>query len=176
MSITLKPDGPTEARDAAKPAAALTRGLPFMLLMALAVGGVAGVGAWGFRVLIGLVHNVLFLRQFDFNYNANVFTPASPWGLGVILVPVVGALVVAWLVKNFAPEAKGHGVPEVMDAIHFNQGRIRPQVALIKSLASAVSIGSGSSVGREGPIYRSAPLLARRWARCFRCEPGTGWR
>ena len=78
----------------------------------------------------------------------------SPWGVGVVLVPVVGALVVAWLVKNFAPEAKGHGVPEVMDAIYYNQGRIRPRVAVIKSLASAVSIGSGGSVGREGPIVQ----------------------
>ena len=52
-------------------------------------------------------------------------TALSPWGVGVVLVPVVGALVVAWLVKNFAPEAKGHGVPEVMDAIYYNEGRIR---------------------------------------------------
>jgi CIC family chloride channel protein len=130
------------------------RGLAFMLLMALAVGVVAGVGAWGFRMLIGFVHNVLFLGQFVFAYDANAFTPASPWGVGVVLVPVAGALVVAWLVKNFAPEAKGHGVPEVMDAIYYNQGRIRPRVAVIKSLASAVSIGSGGSVGREGPIVQ----------------------
>jgi CIC family chloride channel protein len=52
------------------------------------------------------------------------------------------------------PEAKGHGVPEVMDAIYYDQGRIRPRVAVIKSLASAVSIGSGGSVGREGPIVQ----------------------
>lgn len=125
-----------------------------MLLLALAVGVVAGFGAWGFRMLIGFVHNVLFLGQFVFFYDANVFTPVSPWGVGVVLVPVAGALVVAWLVKNFAPEAKGHGVPEVMDAIYYNQGRIRPRVAVIKSLASAVSIGSGGSVGREGPIVQ----------------------
>lgn len=130
------------------------RGVAFMMLMAIAVGSVAGVGAWGFRMLIGLVHNVLFLGQLSFHYDANVFTPASPWGIGVILVPVVGALVVAWLVGNFAPEAKGHGVPEVMDAIYYNRGQIRPRVAIVKSLASAISIGSGGSVGREGPIVQ----------------------
>ena len=130
------------------------RGLPFMMIMAIAVGAVAGFGAWGFRMLIGFVHNMLFLGQFVFAYDANVHTPASPWGMGVVLVPLAGALVVAWLVKNFAPEAKGHGVPEVMDAIYYNQGRIRPRVAVIKSLASAVSIGSGGSVGREGPIVQ----------------------
>jgi chloride channel protein, CIC family len=135
-------------------AKAPARSLPFTLVMAVAVGVVAGLGAWGFRMLIGLVHNVLFLRQFAFTYDANVHTALSPWGVSVVLVPVVGALVVAWLVKNFAPEAKGHGVPEVMDAIYYNEGRIRPRVAVIKSLASAVSIGSGGSVGREGPIVQ----------------------
>ncbi|MCB1687482.1 MAG: chloride channel protein [Halioglobus sp.] len=130
------------------------RGLSFMILMAVAVGGVAGLGAWAFRMLIGLIHNTLFLGQFSVHYDANVFTPASPWGIGVVLVPVAGGLMVAWLVKNFAPEAKGHGVPEVMDAIYYNEGRIRPRVALVKSLASAISIGSGASVGREGPIVQ----------------------
>ena len=105
------------------------RGVVFMLFMAIAVGAVAGVGAWGFRMLIGVVHNLGFLGRFAFEYDANAFTPASPWGLGVVLVPVAGALVVAWLVKNYAPEAKGHGVPEVMDAIYYNDGRIRPRVA-----------------------------------------------
>lgn len=94
------------------------RSLPFMMLIALAVGVVAGLGAWGFRLLIGLVHNLLFLGTFDVAYDANQHTPTSPWGAGVVLVPVAGALVVAWLIKNFAPEAKGHGVPEVMDAIY----------------------------------------------------------
>lgn len=125
-----------------------------MLLLALAVGVVAGLGAWAFRILIGLIHNAMFLGQFNTHYDANIFTPVGPWGIGVVLVPVAGGLVVAWLVKNFAPEAKGHGVPEVMDAIYYNEGRIRPRVALVKSLASAISIGSGASVGREGPIVQ----------------------
>ncbi|MGO8753120.1 MAG: chloride channel protein [Thermoguttaceae bacterium] len=72
----------------------------------------------------------------------------------MIFVPVLGAAGVAFLVGKFAPEAKGHGVPEVMDAIYYNNGIIRPVVALIKSLASALSIGSGGSIGREGPIIQ----------------------
>ena len=67
---------------------------------------------------------------------------------------MLGAVGVAWLVQNFAPEAKGHGVPEVMDAINYEGGKIRPVVAAVKSLASALSIGSGGSVGREGPIIQ----------------------
>ena len=99
-------------------------------------------------------HNLLFLGQWSFDYDANVHTPPSPWGAWIILVPVLGAIGVAFLVKTFAPEAEGHGVPEVMDAIYHQDGRIRPIVALIKSLASALSIGSGGSIGREGPIIQ----------------------
>ena len=128
---------------------------PLLLsLLSVLVGVVAGFGAVVFRGLIGLFHNLLFLGRFSFAYNANVHTPASPWGPLVILVPVLGAAGVAFVVKKFAPEARGHGVPEVIDAIYYNRGRIRPVVALIKSLASALSIGSGGSVGREGPIIQ----------------------
>jgi CIC family chloride channel protein len=125
-----------------------------LVLAAVAVGVIAGLGAVAFRALIGVIHNLLFLGQLSFHYDANVHTAASPWGLWVIAVPVLGALGVAWLVKTFAPEAKGHGVPEVLDAIHYNDGKIRPVVAVVKSLASALSIGSGGSVGREGPIIQ----------------------
>lgn len=131
-----------------------SRDLPFMCLLAFAVGIIAGLGAWSFRMLIGLVHNILFLGKFQFYYDANIHTAGNPWGPWVILVPVIGALVVAWLVKTFAPEAKGHGVPEVMDAIYYNDSKIRPIVGLIKAVASAVCIGSGGSVGREGPIIQ----------------------
>lgn len=125
-----------------------------MAVLGILVGVVAGFGAWIFRLLIGVVHNFLFLGEFQLYYDANIHTPAGPWGIGIILVPVIGALVVTFLVNTFAPEAKGHGVPEVMDAIHYKDGHIRPQVALVKSLASAISIGSGGSVGREGPIIQ----------------------
>jgi CIC family chloride channel protein len=124
------------------------------MLLAVTVGLVAGGGAVVFRGLIALFHNVFFLGRFSIFYSANAHTPASPWGVWVILVPVAGAVLVAFLVKNFAPEAKGHGVPEVTDAIYYQRGVIRPIVALVKALASSISIGSGGSVGREGPIIQ----------------------
>ncbi len=132
----------------------IPRNLPFMCILSFSVGIIAGIGAWAFRMLIGLFHNILFLGKFQFYYDANLHTPQNPWGPGVILVPVVGALMVAWLVRTFAPEAKGHGVPEVMDAVHYSDAKIRPVVGLIKAVASAVCIGSGGSVGREGPIIQ----------------------
>jgi len=125
-----------------------------MILCVLAVGVIAGFGAVVFRAMIGAFHNLLFLGRLSLDYDANVHTPAAPWGAWIILAPVLGAIAVAFLVKTFAPEAKGHGVPEVMDAIYHQDGRIRPVVAVIKSLASALSIGSGGSVGREGPIIQ----------------------
>lgn len=63
-------------------------------------------------------------------------------------------MIVTFLARNFAPEAKGQGVPEVMDALSYGEGVIRPIVAVVKSLASAVAIGSGASLGREGPIIQ----------------------
>ena len=133
--------------------------LPMLCGCAVLIGVVTGIGAVLFRDLIGLVHNLFFLRSFSINYDANVFTPPSPWGPLVILVPVVGGLGVTWLVSTFAPEAKGHGVPEVMDAIYYKRGMIRPAVALVKSLASALAIGSGAAVGREGPIIQIGSAL-----------------
>ncbi len=121
---------------------------------------VGALAAVVFRGRIALCHNLLFLGHWSVVYDANVHTPASPWGPFVILVPVVGAPGVAFLVGNFAPEAKGHGVPEVMDAIYYNKGVIRPVVAVIKSLASVLSIGSGGSVGREGPIVQIGDSFA----------------
>ena len=127
---------------------------PALWILSILVGVVAGLGAVVFRALIGLLHNLLFLGKLSTAYDANIHTPPSPWGPFVILVPVAGALGVAFLVKNFAPEAKGHGVPEVMDAVYHRRGIIRPIVSVIKALASALSIGSGASIGREGPIIQ----------------------
>ncbi len=123
-------------------------------LIAVVIGVVTGFGAVFLRWLIGLIHNVFFLGRFSGTYDANLPTAASPFGAWVILAPVIGGAIVLFLVKRFAPEARGHGVPEVMDAIYFRNGHIRPQVVIIKSLASALSIGSGASVGREGPIIQ----------------------
>ena len=144
MTPVKKP--PSDAHTALSP-------LVFWVVSVL-VGIVAGFGAVIFRDMIGLFHNLFFLGRFSFAYDANEYTSAAPWGVWVFLVPPLGALGVAFLVQHFAPEAKGHGVPEVMDAVYSHKGAIRPVVALIKSVASALCIGSGGSVGREGPIVQ----------------------
>jgi CIC family chloride channel protein len=148
-----------------------TVGLPWLWLLAVLVGLVAGLGAVVFRGLIGLFHNLLFLGQLSVFYDANIHTPPSPWGPLVIFVPVVGALGVAFLVEHFAPEAKGHGVPEVMDAIYYHRGKIRPVVAVVKAVASALSIGTGGSVGREGPIIQIGASFGSTLGQLTRLSP-----
>jgi CIC family chloride channel protein len=151
-----------------------SRQLPLiqLSLLALGLGVVTGIGAVLFRDLIGLIHNLLFTGHAVVRYDANVFTAPAPWGALVILVPVIGAVVVTFLVSNFAPEAKGHGVPEVMDAVYYKGGVIRPVVALVKSLASATAIGSGASVGREGPIIQIGSALGSTLGQIVRMPVG----
>lgn len=141
------------------------------LVLAILTGVIAGLGALFFRALIALVHNLCFLGTFSSVYDANQNTPASPWGPAVILVPVFGALVVTFLVTKFAPEAKGHGVPEVMDAVYYGKGVIRPFVALFKALASAICIGTGGSVGREGPIAQIGSAFGSTLSQIFPMSP-----
>ncbi|WP_175875050.1 chloride channel protein [Burkholderia sp. BCC0097] len=140
--------------------------------LGVVVGLVTGIGAVAFRGLIGFVHNAFFLGRFSVSYNASEFTPTSVWGALVIIVPVVGGLIVTWLVCTFAPEAKGHGVPEVMDAIYFKRGVIRPAVAIVKSLASAFAIGTGAAVGREGPIIQIGSALGSTLGQAVRMSAG----
>ncbi|MBZ9672799.1 chloride channel protein [Mesorhizobium sp. ES1-3] len=143
-----------------------------LTVLALGLGIVTGFGAVLFRELIGLLHNLFFNGTFAVGYDANVFTAPSRWGGFIILAPVIGAVLVTFLVSNFAPEAKGHGVPEVMDAIYYREGKIRPIVALVKSLASAIAIGSGSSVGREGPIIQIGSALGSTLGQIIRMPVG----
>ena len=147
-----------------------TIGLFGLSLLAIGVGIVTGVGAVLFRDLIGLIHNVFYFGRFSFAYDANVLEPASPWRAGIVLVPVLGGLGVTFLVSKFAPEARGHGVPEVMDAIFYREGKIRPVVAVVKSLASALSIGTGAAVGREGPIIQIGASLGSTLGQLIRME------
>jgi chloride channel protein, CIC family len=147
-------------------------GLTSLCALAAVVGIITGCGAWLFRAMISFVHNLFFLGVISIHYDSSQFTPAHPWGVAVILVPVAGAVIVTFIVSNFAPEAKGHGVPEVMDAIYYKGGLIRPVVAAVKSIASAVAIGTGSAVGREGPIIQIGSALGSTFGQIIKLSPG----
>ncbi|MFL6053339.1 MAG: chloride channel protein, partial [Actinoallomurus sp.] len=128
--------------------------------LALLVGAGAGLGAIAFRWLIQTFTH-LFSGHADYSAAGRAANPHVPW-LGpwfLLLAPVVGGLLYGPLVQRFAREARGHGVPEVMLAVAQRGGRIGAQVAVVKSLASALCIGSGGSVGREGPIVQIGSAL-----------------
>lgn len=131
----------------------------YMVFIGCCVGLLSGFGAVLFRGLINLIHNLFFSGHINLFYNANTHTPAVAFGLAIIIIPMLGALLVTFLVENFAPEAKGHGVPEAMYAIYYKKGKIRPIVAVVKAITSAISIGTGGSVGREGPIIQIGAAL-----------------
>ena len=91
----------------------------------------------------------------------------TPWYF-IILIPMIGGLLTGLLIYFFAPEAKGHGVPEVMQAILLKGGFIRARVAIIKALSSAITIGTGGSVGREGPIIQIGSSIGSTVGQFFR--------
>lgn len=125
-----------------------------MFALAVLIGAFGGFGSIAFESLIAVFHNLFFYGELSARYHAEAPMAPSDFGAAVILVPVAGAVIVTWITRNLAPEARGRGVAEVLNAIHHEHGRIRPQVLLAKALASAVSIGTGGSVGREGPIIQ----------------------
>jgi CIC family chloride channel protein len=140
-----------------------------MVLVAIVVGGASGLCAVGFRFLIRLVTDASFaglpgaLGLVRGELPAALVDPVVaaahlPW-YWLLVVPALGGAVAAPLIYYLASEAKGHGVPEVMEAIAVRGGTIRPRVVVVKAVASAFSIGSGGSVGREGPIVQIGSAL-----------------
>ncbi len=135
----------------------------FMILVAIVIGILAGFSAILIRWLIKTISNLSFPGAKSLLENII----AAPW-YWKLLVPFVGGLIVGPIIYFFAPEAKGHGVPEVMEAILLKGGNIRPRVAVIKAIASAISIGTGGSVGREGPIIQIGSSLGSTVGQFFR--------
>ncbi|HTW09095.1 MAG TPA: chloride channel protein [Acidimicrobiales bacterium] len=132
-----------------------------LVLISLVVGGGAGLGAVAFRWLI-FAFTWLATGHNQFGQQGRIGSTHLPW-LGpwfMLVVPVLGGLLYGPLVQRFAREARGHGVPEVMLAVAENGGRIRPPVSVVKALASALCIGTGGSVGREGPIVQIGSAFA----------------
>jgi CIC family chloride channel protein len=124
------------------------------IILAVVVGLCGGVGAIIFRFMIS-INRKIFFQWFLNLVSINI----SNWNLGIILLPVIGALIVGPIISRVAIETKGHGVPEVMEAVHLYGGKIRSRVAFIKVLVSSITIGSGGSAGREGPIAQIGSSL-----------------
>lgn len=129
------------------------------VLWSIIIGVVAGLGAIAFYLL--LQTTTAFFQGYVSGYHpalpageASILSlPSNSFRLWVLaLIPAIGGLIVGLIIYTFAPEAEGHGTDAVIDAFHNKKGTIRKRVPLIKAIASAITIGSGGSAGREGPI------------------------
>ncbi len=135
----------------------------FMILNATVIGIITGLAAVGLRELIFLVGKVAFAGSGNFLQRAI----AAPWYVK-LLAPAIGGLLMGPFIHFLAPEAKGHGIPEVMKAILLKGGSIPPIVAVAKAIASALTIGTGGSVGREGPIVQMGGSIGSTIGQFFR--------
>jgi CIC family chloride channel protein len=133
-----------------------------MILLGIIVGVVGGYGAVGFRYLIN------FIQSIAYGSSAELLevVRSVPWYMR-LAIPAIGGLIVGPIVYFFAREAKGHGVPEVMYAVALKQGIIRKRIVFIKAFVSAVCIGTGGSVGREGPIVQIGSAVGSSLGQLF---------
>ncbi len=135
-----------------------------MTLLSALVGVMAGLAYVGFKAMIGFFQGLFWRAD-------SILTAAAsqPWYY-TALIPALGALIFSPIIYFGAREAKGHGVPEIMEALILRGGRIRPRVAAIKALASSICIGSGGSTGREGPIVQISSSIASSMGQLFRIK------
>ncbi|PHS03304.1 MAG: hypothetical protein COA78_18280 [Blastopirellula sp.] len=135
---------------------------PLTIVLAAIVGILAGYGSVVFTWLIDTVQHWTLDQVI-------AWSAVNSWALiGLALVPMVGIVIASWITRKYAPEAQGHGVPEVIKAVARDDGVIRPQVALVKILASGICIGLGGSIGREGPIVQIGSALGSTAGQLFK--------
>lgn len=157
----------------------------FILMLAALVGLAGGYFAIIFRYLIVYMTSLMGILcgyiSMGIHFLAVQITKISSLDVGsdihefkglqfvyIAIIPVIGLIIVAFITNLFAKEAKGHGVPEVMSAVARKGGVIRPRLVFIKMFVSAICIGSGGSVGREGPIVQIGSAIGSFFGRFFK--------
>lgn len=143
----------------------IEEGITFIELLAIIAGVVGGLGAVAFRLMISLNTTLFFSRLLPY---ISIF--GGNLNFGLILLPAIGGLIAGPIINSLAPETKGHGVPEVMESYALKGGRIRTRVAFIKVLVSSITIGSGGSAGREGPIAQIGASTGSVLGRLFKLQ------
>jgi CIC family chloride channel protein len=146
----------------------------------LLVGVIAGVGGIAFYAACQIVSHFALDAVAGYRppgpggepalpWLAETGRPFAPWLL--LVVPVAGGLLSGALVFTLAPEAEGHGTDAAIAAYHWGNGVIRPRVPLVKIVASALTLGSGGSGGREGPIAQIGAGFGSFLAGALRLRP-----
>ncbi|MFQ5428253.1 MAG: chloride channel protein [Thermodesulfobacteriota bacterium] len=135
----------------------------FLLLIAVIIGAVTGCLAVGFRYLLTGAVDLLW------GNSSNIIEAAyaMPWYL-ILVIPVLGGLFVGPIIAFLAPETRGAGVPEVIETVIIHEGVIRYRTTLFKILSTVISIGTGASVGREGPIVHIGASVGSSLAQVIR--------
>jgi CIC family chloride channel protein len=141
------------------------------LLLAILIGALAGVGTLGFLALIEVGQWGFWPGPGPGHFMARVM--AAPWWLR-LLIPTLGGLVVGPIIAFWAPEARGPGVPEVMEAATLKEGHIPPRMALLKAGVTGLTIATGGSVGREGPVVGIGAAIGSYMTRLFSFSTGKG--
>ncbi len=148
---------------------------------AIVVGVVAGIGAIGFyiatramehcamAVVVGYDPAIHPTGEADLKWLPPASPVFRPWLL--LVIPTIGGLLSGFIVYTFAPEAEGHGTDAVINAYHRQQGLIRPRVPIVKIISSALTIGSGGSGGREGPIAQIGAGFGSLMSNILRFRP-----
>ncbi len=139
----------------------LSQGQIFMTIIPVVIGIAGGLAAVFLRFLIHFFQDIFWTKGLIENSST----------LRIILIPVIIAFIVGIIVKYFSSEAKGHGVPEVMVAIALKKGIMKARVILGKTIASALTIASGGSVGREGPIVQIGAAIGSFLGQFFKISP-----
>jgi CIC family chloride channel protein len=124
-----------------------TSNYAFTITIAILIGIAGGYGAVGFRLLIRFFGHLFY----GVDINALSLLQATHWYQRLVF-PAVGGLIIAPIVYRLAREAKGHGVPVIIESVALKDGLMRPRVTFAGIMASSITIGSGGSAGREGPI------------------------
>lgn len=137
-------------------------------LLSVAVALIISVIAKFLVLLIDLVTNIAFYGTFDFNFRS----PADHHlGLFVIVLPAIGGLLVGLMALFGSKAIRGHGIPEAMEQVLTNQSRIKPAIAILKPLSSAIAIGTGGPFGAEGPIIATGGALGSTIGQLFKITP-----
>ncbi|HSO36110.1 MAG TPA: chloride channel protein [Labilithrix sp.] len=139
------------------------RVLPIALLAGF-IGAIAAVVAVALLRMIALFTNLFFYQRLSF---ANVSPAGHHLGYAAVLVPVVGALIIGALARWGSEKIRGHGIPEAIEAILVRGSRVEPRIAVLKPIASAISIGSGGPFGAEGPIIMTGGAIGSLFAQLF---------
>ncbi|MGV8878167.1 MAG: chloride channel protein [Sphingobacteriaceae bacterium] len=134
-------------------------------LLSVAVAAVISLIAKLLIYLIDLVTNISFYGIFDFDFRS----PAgNQLGLWVVLIPAIGGVIVGFMALYGSKAIRGHGIPEAMEQILVNQSKIKPSIAFLKPISSAIAIGTGGPFGAEGPIIATGGALGSTLGQLFK--------